>query len=245
MTGHWLSYFNLSDEYERRARYVPALLALLLLLPFSGTLGMPISGWLGKIIAGAGAAAVLGVGLSHLASAFGNHFQRRLWPRWPHDSPTNEWLKPNSTARSTQQKASWYEAIKQQTGLDIGAAASDASELEAVINDAVTQLRNRLWKSEHADRMRMHNTEYGFARNITGLRPIWVTGALIGTGLSWYRYFVESPAVTPSLLLTGYLIVLLILAFKVLPVYTRQRAEHYAESFFSAMLALASAPAKH
>jgi len=239
MTKPWLTYLNLSDDYERKARFLPAVLSLLPLLPLTPALEIPISAWLTALLGGTGIAAVLSVGLSHLASAFGNRLQRRLWPRWPHDAPTNKWLYPDDTARSTQQKMMWYAAIKRITNLDIQVAtASDCGELEAVVNDAVTQLRNRLWQSKHAERLRIHNCDYGFARNLTGLRPIWLFLSLASGTVCWIAYFCASAQLIWPIIATTVGALAFVLAFAVLSDYVRRKADHYAETFFSSVLDL-------
>lgn len=234
-----LGFLNLSDYYERKARFLPGLLSVAFLLPLALAAGVPLENWLMGLSVGAGLSAALAVGVSHLASAMGNKLQGKLWPRWPHDSPTNQWLHPNDTARSNQQKQNWYAAIKRLTNLDIpAAAASGEGELEAVINDAVSAFRSRLWKTEHGERVSIHNADYGFARNFAGLSPLW----LIFSGLScvgcWTVYTFFGGPLVWGLIATGVLIFSVLLAFVVLPPYVRQKAKHYAESFFAAVIAL-------
>lgn len=238
MIRTWLSYLNLSDDYERKARFVPAVLSLLVLLPLTPAVGLPVSAWLTALLGGTGIAAVLAVGLSHLASAFGNRLQQHLWPRWPHDAPTNRWLSPDDKARSNQQKKTWYAAIERLTDLDIEAAARDRGELEAVINDAVAQLRNRLWRSEHGERLKIHNGEYGFARNLTGLRPVWLALSLASMAVCWIAYFCASTQLVWPVTATGVTALAFVLAFAVLPDYVRRKAHHYAETFLAAVLDL-------
>jgi hypothetical protein len=243
MKSTWLSYVNLSDAYERKARLLPAVLTLIALIPLAIAVHVPLQRGITVLLGGVGMMAVLSVGLSHLSSAFGNRIQRRLWPRWPHDSPSNLWLQPGNGSRSTQQKELWYAAIRQLTGLDIPAAGT-IDQQELVINDAVARLRNLLWKSEHSSRLDIHNVDFGFARNLTGLRPVWLTGAAVAAGLAWYRHFRAEPDLESAALLTTYFLVLTFLGFAVLPAYTRQRADHYAESFFAAVMSLANSERK-
>ncbi len=240
MTKQWLNYLNLSDDYERRARFLPAVLSLLVLLPLTSVLGLPVSAWLTALVGGTGIAAVLAVGLSHLASAFGNRLQQHLWPRWPHDAPTNQWLRPDDTTRSIQQKKTWYAAIKRLTSLDIEAAApaADHAEIEALINDAVAQLRNRLWAREQAERLRIHNCDYGFARNLTGLRPVWLIFSVASSAVCWIAYFFAGTQLLWAVTATGVSAVTFVLAFAVLPDYVRRKAHHYAETFFATVLDL-------
>jgi hypothetical protein len=165
-TKSWLSYVNLSDVYERKARFIPGLLTLLFLLPVSTTFDDLFSHWIETLIAGIGVGGAISVGISHLASAAGNRLQKKMWPRWPYDSPTNTWLHPEHKSRSSQQKTIWYSAIKRLTNLDIELAIrSNSQEIEQIINDAVSSIRYRLRNAKSADRLNVHNLDYGFARN--------------------------------------------------------------------------------
>jgi hypothetical protein len=211
----------------------------MMLIPVATAFGAPLGNMLALVLGGLGLGAVGAVGISHLSSAMGNRMQRKLWPRWPFDSPTNRWLHPQDTTRSTQQKQSLYKAIKRLTKLDIPAAAETGDhELERVINDAVSQLRYRLRESSHADRLDHHNADYGFARNFAGLRVFWLTFAVLSAAgcLVGYLRLGHPPlwcAVSAALAVAGFF-----LAFVVLCPYVRDRGWHYAESFFSAILEL-------
>lgn len=235
----WLSYANLSDHYERKARFLPGLISVLFLLPVSSAFGVPFAGLAETVALGMGATAAVAVGLSHLASAAGNRFQERLWPRWPYDSPTNQWLLPDDKSRSEQQKSIWYAAIKRLTGLDIIVDKNLGNdEIERIINDAVSTLRYRLWNSRDAERLRMHNTDYGFARNFAGLRLAWMSASVLSCAGCFISFLWAGGnaiwcAMSGVLMITAFA-----LAFLILPKYVRQKAKHYAESFFAAVLEL-------
>ncbi len=235
----WLNYANLSDDYERKARLLPAILTILFLFPVSYSLGGPLAGWIQTLVGGIGIGAVVAVGLSHLSSAVGNRLQNQMWPRWPYDAPTNQWLLPTNNLKSEQQRFIWYSAIKRLTKLDIAAARNKGEgELENIINDAVGAVRNLLWKTDQADRLRIHNIDYGFARNFTGFRIVWVPESIVSlvgciVGYIWYDTGLLWCIVSAVLALIS-----LPLAFVLLPDFVRQKADRYAESFFGAMIKL-------
>lgn len=243
MRKTWLSYVNLSDTYERKARFLPAVLSLLPLLPVSAAFGAPMMEWMKVLVAGVGLGAILAVALSHIASACGNRIQEKLWPDWPHDAPTNRWLHPDETSVSQQQKQRWYEVIKDMLQLDIAYVIEngDSNELRAVINDAVRGLRNRLWKTPEAERVRLHNIDYGFARNLAGLRPVWLTFAFSSAIGCWAAYIWFDGVILWGVVSTVVAVGALALA-AVLPRYVRQKAHYYAESFFAAAVALGIPP---
>ena len=231
-----LSYLNLSDDYERKARFMPALLAICAFLPAALALSIPLLGWLTALITGAGVASIACVGISHLASAMGNRFQLKLYPEWPYDSPTNLRLSPFDSSSSKEQKHRWYSEIKAITGLNVqDAPLADRKELERLINDAVTAIRTALWKHPNADRIHTHNAEYGFARNFAGLAPIWLTLSALSTGICWIAFgFLQGDiawAIASSVITVG----LLLLYRFILDDYVATKAEHYADSFFDAL----------
>jgi hypothetical protein len=246
MKKSWLSYVNLSDHYERKARFLPAVLSILPLLPLSAAFGAPLMEWVKVLVAGVGLGAILAVALSHVASAAGNRLQEALWPDWPHDAPTNRWLHPEEKSVSTQQKQRWYRTIQSTLGLDIQAAvdAGNAGELKAVINDAVQALRNRLWQAPTAERMRFHNVDYGFARNLTGLRWVWGLFALGSLGGCWSAYIWYGRPIFWAVTSTVVALCAFALAI-VLPRYVRRKAHYYAESFFEAGVTLGEKSVKN
>jgi hypothetical protein len=231
-----LKFFNLSDAYERKARFFPAFLTALVSTPLLVAIGVLTEHWWIALPSALVLSAVV-VLISHLASAAGNRIQSGLYPRWPHDSPTNLWLLPDDQTCSAQQKQRWYEAIKRLVGLDIVAVATDSNELERVVNDAVRGIRARLWRCEQGTRLEIHNADYGFVRNLTGLRPIWVSLAVLSCLGCWVVYFVSSQSLAPAILATAILGVTIV-ASMTLTDYVRHTASNYAESFFTCMLAL-------
>lgn len=232
----WLSYINLSNEYERRARFLPGLLSFFFLALPAAAFHENIDGWILILLGGTGVGAVLSIGISHLASAAGNRLQILLWPRWPYDSPTNQWLFPTNSQRSMQQKMLWYAAIKRVTGLEIkNSKTQEIQELEALINDAITAMRVKLRSFDKSGLLNAHNIDYGFARNFTGLRFLWFSFALIGCMASWIKSYLAKDILLLSMIEAAVLIGAFYLAFYLLPEYVRNKADRYAESFFGAL----------
>ena len=239
MNKSWLNYFNLSDHYERKARFLPAVLSVLPLLPMALTFGAPLLEWVKLLIAGTGLGAVVAVALSHVASAFGNRLQDKLWPEWPHDAPTNRWLHPDEKSISAQQKQRWYQAIKSLVQIDIQKTvdAGEPDELKATINDAIKALRSYIWKTPEAERTQLHNIDYGFARNLAGLQPVWTSFAFVSLVGCWYAYIWNMGSMLWAIVSTVAAVGALVLAI-LLPAYVCKKAHYYAESFFAAVVAL-------
>lgn len=239
MAKSWLSYANVSDRYELKARLLPGLLSVLPLLPAGAAWGVPFLKTTELIVGGTAVGVVSAVGLSYLASAMGNHLQAKLWPRWPHDSPTNSWLNPYESERSSAQRGLWYAAANRLVAIDIEKVVVSGSELEATINDAVSALRYLFWNRPEAERLRMHNIDYGFARNLTGMRSIWIALLLASAIACWAAFFaLGGAALLWAVVSTGLAFILIPMAFCVLPDYVRTKANHYTESFFGTLRAV-------
>ena len=237
--GTVLNLLKLTDRYERKARLLPALLSCLVAVPIVAALSSSILGWVASLSVGGGFAVVGAVGLAYGASAAGRHYERRLWPRWPYDAPTNRWLHPDDTDCSQEQKQLWYEAAKQLVGLDISRAIihGDRDNLERVINDAVRALRHQFRLTKIDGLLVTHNEDYGFARNLTGLRLFWAPGAWISCIVTWVGYIATGSGLTWGIVASVALAISVVLLC-ILPGYVRQRADRYAESFFGTLTAL-------
>jgi hypothetical protein len=232
-----LKFFSIESPYRRVARFYPALVTVALLLPVAIMLGIPLSAWMVAISAGGGlvvstAAVAL---LSHLAAAAGNRIQAKLYPRWPHDSPTNLRLHPADESSSKQQKEKWYAAILRLTGIDIAAVAGDHKEAERAINDAVVILRTKVFHDNKlAERLDMHNADYGQIRNFAGLRPVWLLTSFASCAVCWVAYTVRQEHLAFPVVSSA-LFVACLLAAVVIKDYVRHTARHYADSFFGTL----------
>ncbi len=232
-----LKFFSIESPYRRVARFYPALATVALLLPAAIMLGIPISGWMVAMSAGGGlAASTAAVGLlSHLAAAAGNRIQAKLYPRWPHDSPSNLRLHPADESCSKQQKQKWYASILRLTGIDIEAVTNDHKEAERAINDALVILRTKVFHGNKlAERLDMHNADYGQMRNFAGLRPVWLLTSFASCVVCWAVYAVRHEHLAFPVVASA-LFVACVLAAIVIKEYVRHTARHYADSFFGAL----------
>jgi len=235
-----LDHFHLGDRYERKARLAPALLSVVFLFPMVMAYGVATSSWISTIVAGTGFSAVIAIGLSYLSSAMGNSFQKQLWPNWPHDSPTNAWLRPDNHERSLQQKQLWWSALKKLTSLDLEGVDPNDLELRLRINDAVGEIRARLSGTDSAKRLQRCNEDYGFARNFAGFRFFWLffsAASVVGT---WGAVFALQAEIIWAVLASLLLVFALFLDFALLTPYVKSRAAQYAEAFFSALMTLSN-----
>lgn len=233
-----LKLLNLSDDYERKARLLPALLAATPLLPGIGALSSTLVGVLSSVAIGSGLGAVVAIGLSHVASASGHRYEERLCRRWG-ALHTELWLRPADTSCSHQQKAQWYVAIKKLTGLDIGRAiaeGAEAGEIDRIIRDACKQLRHRFRSSTKSGLLVRHNEDYGFSRNFGGLAWVWAPASLLSTAVTWIAWR-EAQASIAWALAASLVQALAIVCLIGLPEYVRAKSIRYTESFFGTLCA--------
>ncbi|MYF39476.1 MAG: hypothetical protein F4146_07505 [Rhodothermaceae bacterium] len=229
----WLSVMALSTRYDRAARLIPALASFLPLLPLTFALGGTLKEW-EVLLSGGGVFVLVYFVLVNIASAMGNRLQSRLWPDWPFDAPTNALLMPDNPDVSPQQRDMWYKQVKRVTGIDLQVEADrgDANIIRATINDAVVSLRNQLRRGPARARHDQESIHYGSARNLTGMRPVWLFLSLASCAGSWAAYFLGSSDIFWPIVASTVPGLLFFIAFSVLPPYVRTRARYYCEIFF-------------
>ncbi|TQE99815.1 MAG: hypothetical protein FKY71_06685 [Spiribacter salinus] len=241
MSG-WLSLVNLSDDYERRARFIPGVLALLPIVLAAACIGQNVIPMIASLLAGVGLSAVLAIGISHMASMFGNRFQERVWPKWPYDSPTNSMLDAESRRCSSEQRTIWYGAIEKLTGIHLSdeIQSKQPDEKAALINDAIRGARSILRESPEASVLKRYNVDYGFARNLAGLRVVWLPLCIATAALCWYQFATDRAEIAWPIASSALLGLAAATACTIKP-YVRRKAEYYAEAFFQALVEHAGA----
>ena len=239
----FFSFLKLSDAYERKARLSPAIVTILPAIVLILSLKTGDESWVRTILSAGGVGGVLIIALAQFASAAGNRFSAKFWP--PRGGlPTLRWLRATDPSRSTAQKNQWYEAIKRLTGLDIPqTVAAKPTEEDAVIEDAIRQVRYQLRGKAVAKMLDLHNGEYGFARNLAGLRCAMLGLAILGAAGCAVAWALGHGSAWGSLI-NGLLLIFALSMFAWLPAYVERAAIRYTESFFSALLAAAGKPTK-
>jgi hypothetical protein len=89
----------------------------------------------------------------------------------------------------------------------------------------------------------LHNGEYGFARNLAGLRCVMLGLAILGAAGSAAAWALGHGSAWGSLI-NGLLLVFALAMVAWLPAYVERAGVRYAESFFSALLAAAGKQTK-
>lgn len=205
------------DRYSWRARTLPvymtiAPIALLLVAILPRGLDLPLGG----------AAAIVFVPLAFLAGQlgadFGKRLERRLWRRWG-GAPTTRFLRHSNNEFNRVTRGRVHEKLR-ALGLDVPSANEEERDEQAAdvrYESCTEELIRRTRDSAQFPLVFKGLTDYGFRRNLLGLKPLGLSiasVALLGCASSaWVGWDVEKPpamAVGAALLTLGLLIIWLV-----------------------------------
>jgi hypothetical protein len=230
-----LQTLSLSDRYERKAQLLPGAIAASPLTLTIATTGAFLMPWYGTVGATVGVELVLTFLLGYLARILGRAVEAGLWRDWG-GPPTTRWLRPSDSTCSDQQKSRWRGVLQRITGLKIPAtvtAERTEAEIDRVTADAVRHTRNVLRNLPVAGMVQIHNEEYGFARNLLGLRWYWVAVACLSVAFCVLLLLFGEP-VYLGLAVSIMSLLLALLVGRQLHDQVKRCAERYAESLFTA-----------
>jgi hypothetical protein len=232
-----LQILSLNDRYERKARLLPGLIAASPVALTAAAISAVHADWYVTLGATAGIEFLLAFLLGHLARARGKAIEEATWQEWG-GPPTTRWLRPADPTCSEQQKSRWRGAFKRITNLTIPASVTAGrtdANIDQVINDATRHARYSLRDRPEAAMVRIHNEDYGFVRNLLGLRWHWLGFAVLSVfGCFVLLMFGEKPWV--GFATAGGSLIVAALVGRELPTYMRRCADRYAESFFAALV---------
>ena len=178
------------DDYERRARLVPGLLAILPFIVLFAVFGLrqiPAVSYVLGILAVAGVGPVL---IAGGVRSFGKSAERRLWKSWG-GPPTTTWLRLEPPTDNEVQRTMWRKAVEAVSGVplpSLRAERRDAAKADTVIETAVTRVRRKTGK-EKFPFLFSENRNYGYERNLYGVR--WAArGASLLSALALAGYIV-------------------------------------------------------
>ncbi len=232
-----LQILSLSDRYERKACLLPGLLLAAVPALTAWAVLHEFTTWEVAASTSLGVEFLVAFVLGHLARARGRRMEEVLWKEWG-GPPTTRWLRPWDNMCSDQQKSKWRAAIKRATGLTLPASIPDGGDrigVDRVNTDAVRQLRYFLRGKSEAAMVAIHNEDYGFARNLCGVRWHWVVICLACFVVAATAFaFGLRPFV--GLAIAGVCSITAFLIARELPVYVRRSADRYAESLFAACI---------
>jgi hypothetical protein len=234
------------DSYERRSRLVPGLLALLPVAVTVLALGLnriPLIAVAGSLLSAAGGPLLLAGLVRHL----GLQAQDGLWLSWG-GAPTTLSLRLRGQNNNPVQRQSWRLAVQEVTGhrlLTARAELADPAKADNTIEAAVADLRE-LTRSRRFSMVATENKNYGFERNLYGLRwvgrtiallAVAVTAGLLAFGQTGGAHLISTAGAAAGLVINAGLLALWFFA----PSTARVRtvADRYAHQLLQAAVTLA------
>jgi hypothetical protein len=194
---------NLFDSYSRQARLFPGLLTLFpIILTAIAWFPMLVTSSWGAALVTVGTSCGLLYGLSVLSRSRGKKVEKRLLAEWG-GWPTTIWLRhreghlpPPVLARYHAFFATHVPLFVSPTELQERADPKAADDMNA---SGVKWLQERC-RGKAFPLVEKENAEYGFRRNLRGLKPIGVAGCLaallISTLVIIWRYVSLVPAIS-------------------------------------------------
>ena len=235
------------NAYERRARLVPGVLAIVPLIVLFAVLGLrqiPAISYVLGILAAAGVGPVLIVGA---VRNFGRAVEQRLWESWG-GPPTTAWLRLDTPTDDKDQRAAWRKAVEVVSGLtllSLRAERRDKAKADNAIRRAIKSVRDKTRDKEKFELLFFENRNYGYERNIYGIRwaarGISLLSALTLTSyMVWVAPLVHRPQVSAGNIFGVTACLLCFVGWLVLPSKKRVKAaaERYANELLHAAVTL-------
>lgn len=224
------------DAYSRKARLAPAVLAA---LPGALFLIAAAVKPTADSLPGAAVLAALTLLICTLVRDRGRRIEPGLWRAWggPPTSKRLRWGLPGTEAATR----SMHERVSSATDValpDANSQTSEPAEAERVYEQAVLVLRERTRDPAAFPLVAVENAEYGFRRNLLGLRPLALAGAtitLVASGVMLADGHSRFILAALASLVAG-----AVWLWLIGPGWVRLAAERYADSLFGAATMLAA-----
>ena len=230
----FLQFFSLSDRYERKAQLLPGLLLAAVPALTFGSVLQEFASWYAAASTAIGVEFLAAIVLGKFAQARGRRVEEKLWKTWG-GPPTTRWLRPWDQTCSDQQKQKWRGAIKRLTGMTLPASVplnGNEEEADRAISDVMRQLRYGLRGKPEAAMIAIHNEDYGFARNLCGVRCHWVLLSFASVTACGVAFAFGMRPFLGIAISGGFVIASLFIALE-LPHHVKRCADRYAESLFA------------
>lgn len=169
------------DKYERQARLVPGLLALMPIAITITALGLRSTS-VTSIVASLMSMAGGPILLSNTVRGFGLKAQGKLWAEWG-GSPTTIALRLRDESVNDVQRDGWRRALEQVCGCQLPSRRSELAhpkDADQKIDSAVARLRELTRDEKRFMLIQAENRTYGFWRNLYAIRNLGRVVALTG-----------------------------------------------------------------
>lgn len=236
----------LLDEYEQRARLTPGLWTVLPVAVVIIALGLkqaPVISFVWGALAAIGGPIVL----ASFVRQRGRAVQERLFAEWG-GAPTTIMLRHAGDAATAVQRESLRREMSKIVALELPTAEQESEDpvrADGVYAEVARRLRDKTLDKKRFPFLFAENKNYGYERNLLGMRPIGMTVSLVCllvlAGVAGaYVFSRSSTAASPAI---GALVVLLLFLYwwKVPDALrVRRVADSYAERLFQAGANLSS-----
>ncbi|MEA3207883.1 MAG: hypothetical protein QOE70_940 [Chthoniobacter sp.] len=227
------------DRYALKARLQPGLMALFPLLIGATALFGPGIKLPGILTAAAGAAGLTFL-LGRLARNRGKQVEPALWKLWG-GTPTTLLLRHTGPGNAVLRER-WQKQLSTLTGKALPTLAGEQKDPESA--DAIYEAATRLLIGKTRDEKRFpfvyrDNVNYGFCRNLYGLKPVGIAFSLVALAASGYVLWQATKAKTELFLPVSYLVMasgsVAFWSLVVTPAWVRIPAMNYAQHLFEAL----------
>ncbi len=193
---------KLFDSYSRQARLFPGLLTLfpIILTAIAWFPRLVTSSWGATLVTLATSCGLL-YGLSVLSRSRGKKVEKRLleaWGGWP----TTIWLRHRDDNLPPPVRARYHAFFARNVPLFVTPTeqqeAADPKAADGMYASAVKWLQERC-RGKAFPLVEKENAEYGFRRNLRGLKPIGVTACLTALLISLLAILWQNESLFPAL----------------------------------------------
>jgi hypothetical protein len=234
------------DPYDLRARVVPALIvALPVSLAVVAWFPDRFIGWgiLVGLLTGSGAYVLL----AQLARDNGKRKEPQLFDSW-NGKPTTRQLRHRDTTFDWVTLARYHTFLSGKVGVSAPTKQEeeqDPKSADDVFESYVHYLREATREKSKYPLVFSENVNYGFRRNLWGMKPAGILLALLGVSAGLSRLFLSLLTSEPVPMSAAVATVLCILLFvwwclRVTPTWVRLAAEAYAERLLGTCTSLAA-----
>jgi hypothetical protein len=236
------------DKYERRARLVPGLLALLPVAVTITALGLrqaPVVSVVVSLLSLAGGPVLL----ADTVRSLGLRAQDRLWVSWG-GAPTTSALRLRDRTSNEVQRDIWRQAVHTVTGIQLASTRSEApnpAQADQKIEAAVGRIRELTRDDQRFYMVQAENRAYGYRRNFYAVRHLGRLVALLGLVVIlgfvfWPTVSGKHPDVQAAYLLGALVDAVIAAGWYVLPSSgrVRQAGDKYAYQLLQAAATLAA-----
>jgi hypothetical protein len=193
---------KLFDSYSRQARLFPGLLTLfpIILTAIAWFPRLVTSSWGATLVTLSTSCGLL-YGLSVLSRSRGKMVEKRLLAEWG-GWPTTIWLRHRDDNLPSPARARYHAFFARNVPLFVAPTeqqeTADPKAADAMYASAVKWLRERC-REKAFPLVEKENAEYGFRRNLRGLRPIGLTACFTALLLSALAILWQNEPLLPAL----------------------------------------------